>query len=72
PAPYTPLECCYNYIKARPRMKNLKGFYMTSKECFDSAVVFETRNGTKLCAKLDTSWVEKIMKMLQKEEGLHA
>ncbi|NWU70371.1 CCL17 protein, partial [Pterocles burchelli] len=72
PAPYAPLECCYDYIKARPRLNRLTGFYMTSKECFDSAIVFETRNGTKLCAKPDAPWVEKAMEMLQKEKGLHA
>ncbi|XP_072727951.1 C-C motif chemokine 5-like [Ciconia boyciana] len=71
-APYTPSECCYNYVKSPVRLANLKGFYTTPKECYSPAIVFETSNGTKLCAKPEMNWVEKAVERLQKRNGLHA
>ncbi|NXU27734.1 CCL14 protein, partial [Thalassarche chlororhynchos] len=69
-APYAPPECCFNYIKSRIRLANLKGFYITPNECFSPAIVFETRNGTKLCANPEMTWVEKAVEKLQKWKGL--
>ncbi|NXW19295.1 CCL14 protein, partial [Circaetus pectoralis] len=72
PAPYTPSECCFSYIKYPLRLANLKGFYTTPKECFSPAIVFETRNGTKVCANAEMTWVEKAVERLQKRKRLHA
>ncbi|KAM6380992.1 monocyte chemotactic protein 1B-like [Pluvialis apricaria] len=69
---YTPVECCYSYTKSPVRLANLKGFYVTPKECFYQAVVFETRNGTKICADPETAWVKKAVEKLQKKKGLRA
>ncbi|KFQ72870.1 C-C motif chemokine 17, partial [Phoenicopterus ruber ruber] len=70
--PYTPLECCFSYAKARLRLTNLKGFYMTPNECFSKAIVFETLNGTKICAKPEVAWVKKAVESLQKKKELRA
>ncbi|NXS54269.1 CCL14 protein, partial [Brachypteracias leptosomus] len=70
PAPYSPTECCFNYIKTRLRQERVKEFYTTPKECFSPAIVFEMRNGTKLCANPETPWVEKVVQKLLKRKGL--
>ncbi|NXS67953.1 CCL5 protein, partial [Pandion haliaetus] len=71
PAPYTPSECCFSYVKSPLRLANLKVFYTTPKECFSPAIVFETRNGTKVCASPEMTWVEKAVERLQKRKRLH-
>ncbi|KFQ69520.1 C-C motif chemokine 5, partial [Phaethon lepturus] len=70
--PYAPSECCFRYVKAPLRLSNLKGFYMTPKDCFSPAIVFETRNGTKVCANPEMTWVEKTVERLQRKKGLRA
>ncbi|NXS39615.1 CCL14 protein, partial [Balaeniceps rex] len=72
PAPYAPSECCFSYIKSPLRLAKLKGFYTTPKECFSPAIVFETRNGTKVCANPEITWVEKAVERLQKKKGHRA
>ncbi|NWI50114.1 CCL5 protein, partial [Calyptomena viridis] len=72
PAPYSPTECCFHYVKAPLRLLNLKGFYSTPKECFSPAVVFETKNETKVCANPEESWVQRALGRLQKKKRLHA
>lgn len=39
PAPYTPCECCFDYVKGALRLGNLVRFYSTPRECFISAIV---------------------------------
>ncbi|NXX56377.1 CCL14 protein, partial [Scopus umbretta] len=78
-APYTPSECCFSYVKSLLQLVNLKSFYTTPNKCFSpeiflviSPLLFETRNGTKVCANPEITWVEKAVEMLQKKKGLHA
>ncbi|KFV94762.1 C-C motif chemokine 14, partial [Fulmarus glacialis] len=71
-APYAPSECCFSYTKSAFRLANLKSFYKTPKECFSPAIVFETRNGTKVCANPEMTWVERAVERLQKRNGLRA
>ncbi|KAM9227980.1 C-C motif chemokine 17 [Leptosomus discolor] len=71
-APYAPFECCFSYIKSPIRLANLKSSYKTPKDCFCQAIVFETRNGSKVCADPEMTWVQKAVQRLQKKEGLHA
>ncbi|NXQ80904.1 CCL4 protein, partial [Nyctibius grandis] len=71
-APYTPTECCFNRIKSRLRVANLVGFYMTPKECFIPGIVFENRNGTKICADPEVTWVKNAVEKLQKMKEPHA
>ncbi|NWI71574.1 CCL14 protein, partial [Todus mexicanus] len=70
PAPYSPSECCFNFMKAPLRLANLRDFYRTPKDCFNPAVVFKTKNGTKVCAKPEMPWVERAVERLQKKKGL--
>ncbi|NXT35237.1 CCL14 protein, partial [Pelecanoides urinatrix] len=72
PAPYSPSECCFSYTKSAFRLANLKSFYVTPKECFSPAIVFETRNGTKVCANPKRTWVERAVEKLQKRKELRA
>ncbi|XP_075571113.1 regakine-1-like [Pelecanus crispus] len=70
--PPIPLCTICSYRKSPLQLANLKGFYRTPKECFFPAMVFETRNGTKICANPEITWVEKAVERLQKRKGLHA
>ncbi|NXA08371.1 CCL14 protein, partial [Sapayoa aenigma] len=72
PAPYSPTECCFNYIKGPLRLANLKAFYSTPRECFFPATVFETKNGNKVCANPEETWVQTAVGRLQKRKGLRA
>ncbi|NXE54988.1 CCL4 protein, partial [Casuarius casuarius] len=71
-APYTPAECCFSYTKHTLRSANLKGSYETSKECFLPAIVFETKNGSKVCADPNLPWVVKAVQKLQKKKSARA
>ncbi|XP_025959858.1 C-C motif chemokine 17 [Dromaius novaehollandiae] len=70
--PYTPTECCFSYIKHTVRSANLKDSYETSKECFLPAIVFETKNGNKVCADPNLPWVVKAVQKFQKKKSAHA
>ncbi|NXT88289.1 CCL17 protein, partial [Anhinga rufa] len=72
PAPLTPSECCFNYIKGAVETAKLESFYRTPKDCFIPAIVFETKRGTKICADPESLWVEKAVKKLQKMKELKA
>ncbi|EOA93325.1 C-C motif chemokine 14, partial [Anas platyrhynchos] len=63
-APYSPSECCFEFLKPALRYEVLKDFYETPKECFSPGIVFETKNGNKVCAKPNTPWVKKAMEKL--------
>ncbi|NXA53039.1 CCL3 protein, partial [Nothocercus julius] len=66
-ATYTPVECCFNYVKHVLRAAILTNFYETPKECFYPAIVFETKNGRKVCVDPKKTWVEKAVVKLQKK-----
>ncbi|NXK86327.1 CCL14 protein, partial [Formicarius rufipectus] len=72
PAPYTPSECCFQYIKSALRLANLKDFYSTPRECFTEAIVFKTKNGVKICANPEEKWVQRAVGKLQKRKRHHA
>ncbi|XP_075290180.1 C-C motif chemokine 17-like [Opisthocomus hoazin] len=68
--PHTLSECCFHYAKSPLRLANLNSCYRTPKECFSQAVVFQTRNGTEICANPKMAWVKKAAERLQKTKGL--
>ncbi|NWW31990.1 CCL14 protein, partial [Panurus biarmicus] len=72
PAPYTPTECCFDYVKGALRLDNLVGFYSTPRECFSPAIVFETKKGAKVCANPEEKWVKRAVRELLKKRRLHA
>ncbi|XP_014803378.1 PREDICTED: monocyte chemotactic protein 1B-like [Calidris pugnax] len=69
---FAPVECCFSYRKSPLRLPNLKGFYVTPKGCFSQAIVFETRNGSKICTNPEEAWVKNTVERLQKKKGLRA
>ncbi|NXS14165.1 CCL14 protein, partial [Neodrepanis coruscans] len=71
PAFYSPMECCFRYVKAPLRLANLKDFYSTPRECFSPAIVFETKDGHKVCANPKEMWVQRAVGKLQKNKRLH-
>ncbi|XP_017679837.1 PREDICTED: C-C motif chemokine 14-like [Lepidothrix coronata] len=71
-APYSPSECCFHYVKGALRLANLKDYYSTSRECFFPAIVFKTKNGTKVCANPEEPWVQRAVGKLQKRKELRA
>ncbi|NXB81689.1 CCL14 protein, partial [Donacobius atricapilla] len=72
PAPYTPCECCFDYVKGALRLGSLVGFYSTAKECFSPAIVFETKKGAKVCANPEEKWVKRAVRELLKKKRLRA
>ncbi|NXC27517.1 CCL14 protein, partial [Campylorhamphus procurvoides] len=68
-APYAPSECCFHYVKSALRLANLQDFYSTPRECFNSAIVFLTKNRTKICANPKDNWVKRAVGRLQKSKG---
>ncbi|NXX32618.1 CCL14 protein, partial [Nicator chloris] len=72
PAPYSPYECCFDYVKGALRLDNLVGFYSTPRECFSSAIVFETKKGAKVCANPEEKWVKRAVRELLKKKRLRA
>ncbi|NXP69124.1 CCL14 protein, partial [Chloropsis cyanopogon] len=72
PAPYTPSECCFDYVKGVLRLDNLMGFYSTPRECYFPAVVFETKKGAKICANPEDKWVKRAVRELAKGKRLRA
>ncbi|XP_032051416.1 C-C motif chemokine 14-like [Aythya fuligula] len=68
-APYSPAECCFEYLKSPLRYDVLKDFYETPTECFYPGIVFKTKNGNKVCAKPKTLWVEKAIEKLRKKRS---
>uniref|UniRef100_A0A8C9MTS9 Uncharacterized protein n=1 Tax=Serinus canaria TaxID=9135 RepID=A0A8C9MTS9_SERCA len=38
-APYSPAECCFDYVKGVLRLDYLLDFYPTGRECYFPAVV---------------------------------
>ncbi|XP_072790558.1 C-C motif chemokine 5-like [Taeniopygia guttata] len=71
-APYSPAECCFDYVKGVLRLEILVGFYSTSKECFLPAIVFDTKKKAKICANPEEKWVKRAVRVLLKKKGLHA
>ncbi|XP_062442786.1 C-C motif chemokine 3-like isoform X2 [Rhea pennata] len=71
-APYAPTECCFSYIKHALRFANLKDSFETPKECFFPAIVFETKNGIKICADPKLPWVMKTVEKIQKKKSTRA
>ncbi|XP_031361745.2 C-C motif chemokine 5 [Lonchura striata] len=70
-APYSPTECCFDYVKGVLRLEILVGFYSTSKECFLPAIVFDTKKKAKVCANPEEKWVKRAIRVLLKKKGLH-
>uniref|UniRef100_A0A8B9STJ7 C-C motif chemokine n=1 Tax=Anas platyrhynchos TaxID=8839 RepID=A0A8B9STJ7_ANAPL len=70
-SPYSPSECCFEFLKPALRYDVLKDFYETPKECFSPGIVFETKNGNKVCAKPNTPWVKKAMEKLLRKKRSH-
>ncbi|NWT94108.1 CCL3 protein, partial [Urocynchramus pylzowi] len=71
-APYTPTECCFDYVKGVLRLDYLVAFSSTPKECFYPAVVFETKKGAKVCANPEEKWVKRAIRELLKKKGFRA
>ncbi|NXV06798.1 CCL14 protein, partial [Cettia cetti] len=71
-APYTPCECCFDYVRGALRLATLTGFYSTSRECFSPAIVFETKKGAKVCANPKEKWVKRAVRELLKTKSLGA
>ncbi|KAF2984165.1 hypothetical protein EK904_013298 [Melospiza melodia maxima] len=67
-APYTPAECCFDYVKGVLRLEILLDFNSTTRECYFPAIVFETKKGVKVCANPEEKWVKRAVKVLQKKK----
>ncbi|NWR51299.1 CCL14 protein, partial [Regulus satrapa] len=71
PAPYSPSECCFDFVKGILRLDRLLGFYSTPRECFSPAIVFETKKGP-VCANPAEKWVKRAVRVLLKKKRLGA
>ncbi|XP_028664806.1 C-C motif chemokine 5-like [Erpetoichthys calabaricus] len=58
----SPKKCCFEFItKPIPRGR-LTGYYTTSSQCPNQAVLFTTRKNREICANPEEMWVLKYMK----------
>ncbi|NXP89832.1 CCL14 protein, partial [Passerina amoena] len=71
-APYTPAECCFDYVKGVLRLDVLLSFNSTTRDCYFPAIVFETKKGAKVCANPEEKWVKRAVKVLLKKKELRA
>ncbi|XP_035024171.1 C-C motif chemokine 4 [Hippoglossus stenolepis] len=58
-----PKKCCFRFIKNQPEGRVI-GYRKTSQRCPNPAVLLETENGRKLCAKPSASWVKETINNL--------
>ncbi|XP_072501002.1 C-C motif chemokine 4-like [Notamacropus eugenii] len=59
--------CCNNFVNHRIPQSLVIGFVRTSLRCPKPGVLFETKQGLKVCANPAVHWVQRYMKNL----GLH-
>ncbi|CAN8186952.1 unnamed protein product [Coccothraustes coccothraustes] len=71
-APYSPAECCFDYVKGVLRLDYLLDFYPTARECYLPAIVLETKRGAKVCVNPEEQWVKRAVKILLKKKDLRA
>ncbi|XP_027717416.1 C-C motif chemokine 4-like [Vombatus ursinus] len=58
------VPCCNNFIKHRIPQSLVVGFVRTSPRCPKPGVLFETKQGLKVCANPAVHWVQRYMKGL--------
>ncbi|NXE19222.1 CC4L protein, partial [Ardeotis kori] len=68
PGLHSPVECCFAYRESQLPVAYLMDFYRTSTDCFMPAVVFETKNRSKICTNPEEAWVKKAIQKLQKRK----
>ncbi|MXQ86490.1 hypothetical protein E5288_WYG003137 [Bos mutus] len=61
-------ECCLQFYKGSIPQKVLVGWYQTSDDCPNKAIVLVTRSGRTICANPKDKTVKKAMKYLQKHK----
>uniref|UniRef100_A0A4W2CBQ5 C-C motif chemokine n=1 Tax=Bos indicus x Bos taurus TaxID=30522 RepID=A0A4W2CBQ5_BOBOX len=61
-------ECCLQFYKGSIPQKVLVGWYQTSDDCPNKAIVLVTRSGRTICANPKDKTVKKAMKYLQKQK----
>ncbi|XP_036624745.1 C-C motif chemokine 3-like [Trichosurus vulpecula] len=61
--------CCSNFINHRIPQSLIIGFVRTSSQCPKPGVLFETKQGVKICANPAVHWVQRYMKSLGVQGG---
>ncbi|XP_074870132.1 C-C motif chemokine 4-like [Carettochelys insculpta] len=59
-----PTKCCFTFQTRKIRRDNVVSSYVTSTMCPHLAVVFKTKGGQEICAKLDKPWVKEYQDFL--------
>ncbi|XP_066515050.1 C-C motif chemokine 3-like [Hoplias malabaricus] len=59
-----PKSCCFDFISQPMRLKMVKSYSFTSKQCSKDAVLFTTKKGRVVCANPAESWVREHIKVL--------
>ncbi|XP_020861416.1 C-C motif chemokine 3-like [Phascolarctos cinereus] len=58
------VPCCNNFISHRIPQSLVIGFVRTSPQCPKPGVLFETKQGLKVCANPAVHWVQRYIKSL--------
>ncbi|XP_068945290.1 C-C motif chemokine 3-like [Petaurus breviceps papuanus] len=56
--------CCHNFVNHRIPQSLVIGYVRTSPRCPKPGVLFETKQGLKVCANPAVHWVQRYMKNL--------
>ncbi|XP_053199901.1 uncharacterized protein LOC128384375 [Scomber japonicus] len=61
-----PDECCFKFYPRRVNKKLISSYYMTDYCCPWTGVILMTKKGRHICADPNLTWVQSIMKTLDK------
>ncbi|MCJ8734485.1 hypothetical protein PDJAM_G00235910 [Pangasius djambal] len=61
--------CCYTFTQRALKSSLVASYSLTSPQCSKQAVVFKTKRGKDVCAKLTDPWVKDLIKFLDSKLG---
>ncbi|XP_028664803.1 C-C motif chemokine 3-like isoform X1 [Erpetoichthys calabaricus] len=56
---HIPKECCFTFLTKPLPKRTIERFEVTSDQCPVAGVIFHTKKGHNVCAKLNEEWVKK-------------
>ncbi|XP_057551036.1 C-C motif chemokine 26 [Hippopotamus amphibius kiboko] len=60
--------CCFQYSRKILPWKRVSNYELTRNSCSQQAVIFTTKRGQKICAKLNEPWVQKYISLLKTQQ----
>uniref|UniRef100_A0A8C3X522 C-C motif chemokine n=1 Tax=Catagonus wagneri TaxID=51154 RepID=A0A8C3X522_9CETA len=60
--------CCFQYSHKILPWRRVSSYEFTRNSCSHQAVIFTTKKGHKVCAKLQETWVQRYIFLLKAQE----